>query len=118
MTMTSKNICKTHEFDNAIFYKAQCSCSSNNHEQTLVLEKLEQNIYLQLYHKVYCTAFWCPTSIPDKFKDYFIRIKLAYNILTKGYVEYEGEFIFEDKQSIQDYISALQEGLNKLSNDE
>jgi hypothetical protein len=116
--MTSKNICVTHEFDNAIFYKAHCSCSLEEHEQTLVLEKIEEDIYLQLYHKVFCTAFWCPISIPEQFKDYFIRIKLAFNMLIKGYVEYEGEFIFEDKQSIQDYINALQEGLNKLSEHE
>lgn len=112
--MTSKNICKTHEFDKSVFYKAHCSCSSENHTQTLVLDVEDEQLYLRIYHKVFCAAFWCPINFNQILKDFYIRLKLAYQILTKGYVEYEGEFIFEDETSIQDYINALQEGLNKI----
>lgn len=102
----SKNICTINEFDDSIFFKAHCGCSSDNHIQTLELEKFsEDSISLHLYSKVY-TKYW---KYP-----FLKRLYFSWRVLWDGYIEYETEFLFEGKEQILDYIKALKSGMNKL----
>lgn len=112
--MTSRNICMTSEFPNGDFYHVVCSCSGDEHNQTMIIEVEDGTIFLRMYHKVFSKHVWCPYEWSDIVKDWKTRLKIAWTILTKGYVEYESEFLFQSEAGVQDYINAIQTSLEKM----
>ena len=108
--MIANNVLKQVEGKNWVFYKATCSCGDDDCTLTLELgyeeigndpefKEIDLNIYGRI--GVYYPSFW-------------EKIKLIWKFLTRGYVESEKTFIFNGKPAIQDFIKALQEGLEKL----
>lgn len=119
--MTSNNICKVAEFDDAVFYKATCSCQSDDHTQTLVLEHDPEmcDITLSIYSEVYSNNFWKYydtwfARIGYWFVDKWIRVKFATFMLFHGYIKVENSFIFRNEAAVVDYIQALTDGLEKV----
>lgn len=107
--MISNNVMVQDEGKDYIFYKASCACGNDDCTQTLELcfteikeveiKEVELNLYENL--GVYNLGFWK-------------RIKTAFKVLTCGYLELQGVFIFNGEKAIADYIIALENGLEKL----
>ena len=107
--MISHNVMIQDEGEDYIFYKASCACGSDDCTQTLELgvidfkdagvKEVELNVYGRLgqYH----LNFW-------------ERVKIAFKVLTNGYVELQSEFVFHGEKAIADYIKALEDGLEKI----
>ena len=133
----SNNICKTGEFNDAIFYEAICSCQADNHTQTLIVEvdeDLPEQVNLQIYSKVITSQF---TSWDSRYEfheamrdgDYFkigyykaklfiehiaARLRFTRDIWFKGYIQVENQFIFRNEAAINDYIEAINQAKTKI----
>lgn len=110
--MTSNNIVKTVESDNAVFFRTMCECC-HTHGQSLAIEIDEKlnEIVLWLYIPIkVCSFDGCDYNWWYRLK---WRFKNSFNILFKGYMEHEDAFLMR-QESLKGYIKALQEAYNKL----
>jgi len=107
--MISKNVMKTHEFEDSIYYRAACSCGSDEHDVTIEFERDEDipsMIFLNFYKKIGWCSHWGDLNW---FERVWKRIKCSVIMLFTGYVELEESFIL-DKDNIDSFIEALKEG--------
>jgi len=117
---TSNKIAKVMEFDDAVYYRAMCACGSDDCGLTLELEYDHglDDIVLTIYTKLtYCS--WYGISPVDKFywfKDMWQRIKGAFKLLSTGQIRLEESFLFNEAKQIDDFITAIQEGKEKMQN--
>jgi len=116
----SNKVMKIMEFDDAVYYYANCGCGSNECGLTLELEydpKIN-DISLNMYQKlIYCSWFGIRTM--DKFywfKDMYNRIRGALKLLFTGKIQLEESFLFRESEQIDHFIIALQEGREKIKN--
>ena len=108
--MISKNIMKTDEFENSIFYRAACSCGSNEHDITIEFE-IDKEIPSMLFLNFYKNIAWCSHwGDLNWFEKVWKRIKCSLKMLFTGYVELEESFIIEGEEDIDFFIDALIEG--------
>lgn len=132
MNIISNNICKTHEYEDEIFYKAHCSCLSDNHIKTIEVALSEfqkdfpKEVIVTFYYNVgvypeistFNNRFIC--FIYDMIYRIKEIIKISYNILFKGSYEISDSFIIEGEKAVNDYITALTNANEKMKhyNDE
>ena len=112
--MINNRIMKLNEFEDAIYYRAACDCSSSECDLTLELEldKEFDIIFLNLYKDLYWASYW---DDGDKwYKNLWLRIKGALRILFTGSIKVQETFVFKGKDHIQPFIDALQTGMEKL----
>lgn len=83
----AEGILKTSEYGDTKFYSVACSCTDPEHSHQLVVESESDGITLTIYH----TAF---TSF-----DFMTRFKHIWNILTKGYSEYDASLVMSEQQA-------------------
>ncbi len=108
--MISKNVMRTHEFKDSIYYKAECACGSSEDVVTIEFEKdisLSNMIILNFYKHIAWCSYWGSTNI---FYNFWKRIKCATKVLFTGYVDLEESFLIQGEESINDLIKALEEG--------
>lgn len=108
--MISKNVMKTHEFEDSIFYRASCSCGADEHDIMIEFEvkkDMPGYIFLNFYKKVAWCSNW---KTGNWFVKLYKRITCALRILFTGYIEVEETFILEDDVNIDGFIEALVEG--------
>ncbi len=108
---TSKGILKGAEYEDTIFYTAQCSCMG--HEQSLMFDydsEVPDKVILLLDTR-FDINVWRDDGF---FKSLWKRIRYASEILFTGYFEWDSDFIFTGEEQIEGYISALQEGMTKM----
>lgn len=119
--MTSQNIMKMSEFDDVVYYKAQCHCMDDDCVHTLELESsdfkvdgkiIDRDINLKLYMDCYISDYFGKNQ--NFILRMWFRIKYALILLFTGRVFLEQYFMFNGEKGIQDYINALEEGLEKL----
>ena len=111
--MTSYNIMKLKEFDDSVFYRAACDCTSKDHDITLMLSKDDSDsIDLVLFMDVRFHSWWNM----NWFKIQWLKFKWILKLIFTGRIEMEGDFIFQGKEHIQEFINALNEGMDKLEN--
>lgn len=110
---TSHGILRSKSFRDSIFYKAACDCGSDDCTQTLILEydRLGKFISLDMYAKESFSSYYSGRSWVERF---WLRVKAAFKILFMDYIDVEGDFVFSGEEHIQDYIIALQSGLEEL----
>jgi hypothetical protein len=109
--MTSKNIAKIGENDDSVYYIAQCGCGERSHSAGIEFEHESIGIDLRFYKDVCFSDSWTCDNILQK---YLRRIKAAFRILFKGYIEMEEVFFIRGVEQITDLISALEYGKNKM----
>ena len=108
--MISKNVMKIHEFDDSIYYKAACSCGSDDDITTIEFEKIQppsDMIALNFYKNIAWCSHWGNHNI---FYNFWKRVKCSMKVLFTGYVTLEESFIIQGEESITDLIKALEEG--------
>lgn len=107
--MISKNVMKTHEFKDSIFYKMECACGSSKDIVTIEFEKYESHSDMILLN-FYKYISWRSYRHINIFYNFWERIKCAIKVLFTGYVELEGSFLIQGEESINSIIEALEEG--------
>jgi len=130
------NICKIGEFDDAVYFAAICSCSSQDHSQQLSVEfdSDVNDVTLHVYSRIttcslvnweiqnnYCEAlqegnYWkaALTKALAILDGIWVRIKMTKKIWVDGYVSAENEFIFRDESAIDSYIGAISRAKKKI----
>ncbi len=122
--VTSKGIMKNAEYDDTIFYTAQCSCGYETHNHSIQLDydnEIPDMITFMLYSK-FDFHVWrddrleegIVNSIKDLFSAFRNRIKYAFKVLFIGSFEWDEAFMFQGEKQVEDYIKALNEGLAKM----
>jgi hypothetical protein len=107
--MISKNVMKTNEFKDSIYYRAACSCGSNEHDVTIEFEK-DEDIPSMIFLNFHKNIAWCSHwGNLNWFERAWERIKCSLVMLFTGYVELQETFILSE-DNIQPFIKALMEG--------
>lgn len=109
MEKIAKNVMKINDE----MYVAYCGCSDKNHSQTLILEKDAELQYISLiiYSEIYSRHIHHKSGWKTLYYDIKFRVINSIKLLFTGRIEAENEFIFNDKESIENYISALTQAL-------
>lgn len=123
--MTSKRICETSSGKTYAFYRAECSCGSDNHSHVIEISQntfgAEHGILEMSFYSTQVDRDWWklpdedhPWALSNMWWAFKRRIKCAFNILFRGYFETEVNFMFQGEKQIRDYINALNEGLERV----
>jgi len=124
-------ILKTHEFDDAMFYSVLCQCGNPDDmiEFNVELETDSCNIVLNTYFTPK-TAYW-NRLVDDSGDiesawlwsiDYYIRsiinrwysrVLVMWELLTKGYVQYQQSTIMSEQQALN-YAAAINQSIEDL----
>ncbi len=120
MTEPMVGICKVGEYNTSIFYKAVCNCMDNDHTQDLILELDSDGVITLSINSTIWTHYtdsWCDTwyeKLGVYYKSQCYKWKQVFKLIFTGQIKGENEFLLHSEQQIQDYINALQSGLDKL----
>lgn len=106
------------EYSDLVFYRAGCSCGDNRCDMTLELEYDPEinDITLTLYKDLVYASWFCIRSDSTLywFRDKWRRIKGAVRLLFTGRISLEESFLIKGGEQIDGFITALQEGKQKL----
>jgi hypothetical protein len=91
-------IMKTNDWGEAQAYKIECSCGDSNHAHNMWVEADELGVTVTTY-----------TMIKSKWWS-MNRLQTIWNLLTKGYVEYEGSVIMTRQQALN-YAETLKSAI-------
>lgn len=109
---TTKGVCEVLDLNNYIVYKTTCDCLFDEHNHTLVVS-IEDNdtVTLDISFKAY-------KETPDYRYPWYVRLlgkfKACYDIIFKGCIEVDSEFIFSGEEHIESYIKALKEAMYRV----
>lgn len=96
-----------------VMYRVGCDCLSTDHEATLSLEYNHDLscVTMTLYKNVaFISYLYDEKKIIDKLRMFWYRLKNAIKLLFTGYLEMEGDLIFDGPDHIDSLIQALKEG--------
>jgi hypothetical protein len=107
------NICKTGQFDSALFYHSVCDCLSRDHSQEIVLEILPDGLGISctLYQDLEHTDMCYNKNLIERI---YTRIKNCLKYLFTGQLTVSGEHLLVKEEHIRDYANALLEGIDEL----
>ncbi len=109
----SYRIMKLHEYKDCVFYRAACMCGSEDCDLTLELE-YDKELNCIILH-MYKTMSWNEGWELGFFKRFWLRLKSAFRIIFKGYIEVDGDLIIENKRQILEFTSALNSGIKMIN---
>ncbi|MEM2159399.1 MAG: hypothetical protein QXN55_00405 [Candidatus Nitrosotenuis sp.] len=102
------------ENDDAVIYKASCTCFHPLDEQTLTVTYIP-NLDVVSATITANIVFNVDKSLEHNFFEVLKeRVKAAWSILTTGRTTYETEFLFESERQLNDYIIGLLYALRKF----
>lgn len=127
---------KTEEFDRAVFYKADCGCSNDECQLSIMLDHDPEigDITMEFYHDLKYCSWWKVDRYDfpwiknvdwqDRFtdwwetiRDYYYRFKGALRLIFTGRIKVEEYFLFKNEEQIGAFINALEEGKAKIKED-
>lgn len=94
-------ILKQGEYGDSIWYYIPCDCSEPDHSHTVEVEADDYSVTVHIYTKSK-TKFWSKS-----------RWRQIWDILRKGYTEYDTDVILKEQQAIN-YASALTSAVNDV----
>ncbi len=112
---TSTGISKIKEWKgSSVWYKINCACGSGECDSIIDLsfDKDFGHINVEFYKTIMWGNYYQKKWFWQR---WWLRIKMATKILIKGYTELEGSFIIEGINHLNDFITALEEGRNKVN---
>lgn len=94
----AQGIMKTNDWGNSKAYRVSCDCGSDDHVHDFWVEADDNNVTVTLYTKVK-TKFWKLN-----------RWQQIWQLLTKGYLDYEGNIILTSQQAFN-YAETLKKAI-------
>ncbi len=110
----SNNVMKIKEWKGTqVWYRVGCACSGETCDSTIIFEFDEDFglIDINFYKTIIWNEYWNNKWFHQR---WWARIKVACKVLFKGYIELEGNFMIEEKEHLDEFIKALQEGRTKM----
>lgn len=113
--MLSYKIMKLDEFDDAVFYRVACGCSSKDHDFELWLEydRKINDITMMISKKLYWKHHY--ENWPW-YERVWKRLVAGLKLIFGGFLEMEADVLFMEKKHIKGFIEAMNEGLTKMKN--
>lgn len=99
--------------DRSIWYRIACDCGSKECDTYMEFEfDKKVNMLFLNFHKdvIVCEPYDDKENIIDKLERYWIRFCKSMKLLFTGYLKMEESFILQNKDHINNFIDALQEG--------
>lgn len=113
-------VMRTHEFNDAIYYRVTCDCGEPRCDLTLEFEHDKEIGYISLniYKNLIASAHWggCWNHF-DFIRVWKNKIKIIFTIIFKGYVEVCEGTLLKDIEHIDNFIKALEEGKKRIQPD-
>lgn len=113
--MKRSNIEVQRDMNDFIMFKTMCECCSSDHTMTVVVEKWGSYDSLQMVSIYYKCAYSDFGASGSFFEKVMRRIKTAVKILFAGYAETQGDFIFRDRENLQDFTATLEEAARQVA---
>ena len=110
----SNNVMKTNEWKGtSVWYRVGCACSGETCDSIIAFEFDEDfgHIDINFYKTIIWNEYWNNKWFWER---WWSRIKVACKVLFKGYIELEGNFMIEEKEHLDEFVNALQEGRGKM----
>jgi hypothetical protein len=111
---TSTGVSKLKEWKgSSVMYKVNCACSGGECDSMIDIsfDKDFGHIDVEFYKTIMWGTYYQKKWWWEKG---WLRIKMATQILFKGFTEHEGSFMLEGEDHLNDFITALQEGRDKV----
>ena len=106
---------KWEQWDDCTIYKTSCSCGMHEISFWVGVSEMCEEVYdLTLNMKVASTYPYTWPSSKKWYRRILCRIKGALQLLFYDNIVYEESFIFNGEQHIQDFIDALNEGIEHI----
>ena len=114
MDKTSTGVSKIKEWKGtSVWYKVNCACMGGECDSTIELsfDKDFGHIDVEFYKTImwgdyYQKKWWWQRG--------WLRVKMSIQILFKGHTEHEGSFMIEGIDHLNSFITALEEGREKV----
>jgi hypothetical protein len=94
-------ILKQNDFGDSIWYYVPCDCTDPDHSHSIDVEADEHSVSVHIYTTAK-TKFWSKN-----------RMRQLWDILTKGYAEFEVSVILTEQQAVN-YANALTSAVNDV----
>ena len=111
---TSVGVSKIKEWKGtSVWYKVNCACGGGDCDSMIDLSFDKDFGHVDV--EFYKTIMWADYYQKDWFwQRWWLRVKMATQILFKGYTELEGSFMIEGMDHLSSFITALEEGREKM----
>jgi len=111
--MISNNVMQINDYDNAIFYRVACACGNNECDCDISLEydKSIKTVSMIFYKNLYWNDHYTDKRFITR---WLSRLKVSLKVLFTGYIKVNEEFLIQSEEHIDNFITALQEGKEKI----
>jgi len=109
----SNNVMELNDYGDMVFYRVACACGSNDCDCDISLEydKNIKTISMIFYKNLYWNDNYSHKMFITR---WLSRLKVSLKILFTGYIKVNEEFLIQSEKHIDDFITALQEGKEKI----
>ena len=109
--MDSKNVEIVADDKNYVSFKTSCQCFSDRHTVTVMVYKESYGIDVSLWFK----TIWNDDLYAPWYRRFYNRLKTAIKMLFTGEFTTEDEFLFRNKEHIQEFIDTLEKAIEQVS---
>ena len=110
----SKNVEILSDYDDFVMFKTTCACNSDDHTLSVIVEKGSDLPDSPIQSSIYFKVSWRETFTGNIFQKIADRLKAVFNILFKGYLELDEEFLFRDDNHFKNFRDVLEEAINQV----
>lgn len=97
--------------DDFISFKSECDCFA--HDLKIIFEKDKDFDFVSLSFED--TMYFDEYTNGGFFSRIWFRIKMAFQFLFKGYVEFDYEFVFKNKDHIDEFMKYMNNSYKKIN---
>lgn len=109
----SYRVMKTHEFNDSIFYRIACDCTESEHDVRLELEIDDDKLGI-LTMRLMANFAWASYYANTWYGRFWERVIASIKMLLTGKIEVCHEILFLQEDHINEFISAMEEGKQKM----
>lgn len=110
--MISNNVMKMDDIGDEVWYRIGCACGGGDDCAAEINFEFDQGEITIIFHKRVTWADY--TWERNFFFKMLARVKMAFQVLFKGYLEMEGCFYIDSLDHLDSMIEALKEGKGKI----
>lgn len=103
---------------NDIIYRTSCQCGSDDEILTIWIEydREDDKVSMSMFYKLhyYMVYNFSDNWFKRQYDVWKRKIKDIFKIIFKGYIEYDGVFMFRDFDHIREFSNKILEGAQKI----
>lgn len=108
--MDAKNVEVVADDKNHVTFKTTCQCFSDRHTVTVMVYRESYGIDVSLWF----STTWNDDLDAPWYRRFYTRLKTAIRVLFIGELTTENEFLFRNKEHIQEFTDTLEEAIKQV----